>query len=78
MLDQKDSNYGFDAQKGEYVRYAESGIVDRPRLYALPSRARRLSPAFSSPPKRWWPRSGEEDCRRSSGGMGGGMGDMDF
>src|ERR1700744_2163750 len=28
MLDQKDSNYGFDAQKGEYVDMIKAGIVD--------------------------------------------------
>jgi chaperonin GroEL len=28
MLDQKDSNYGFDAQKGEYADLVKTGIID--------------------------------------------------
>ena len=28
MLDQKDTNYGFDAQKGEYVDMIKAGIID--------------------------------------------------
>src|SRR6266849_3594299 len=28
MLDQKDANYGFDAQKGEYVDMIKAGIID--------------------------------------------------
>ena len=28
MLDQKDTNYGFDAQKGDYVDMIKSGIID--------------------------------------------------
>src|SRR4026207_2044098 len=28
MLDQKDTNYGFDAQKGEYVDMVKAGIID--------------------------------------------------
>jgi chaperonin GroEL len=28
MLDQKDTNFGFDAQKGEYVDMVKSGIID--------------------------------------------------
>jgi chaperonin GroEL len=28
MLDQKDTNFGFDAQKGEYVDMVKAGIID--------------------------------------------------
>jgi chaperonin GroEL len=28
MLDQKDTNYGFDAQKGDYTDMVKSGIID--------------------------------------------------
>ena len=28
MLDQKDTNYGFDAQKGDYCDMVKSGIID--------------------------------------------------
>jgi chaperonin GroEL len=28
MLDQKDTNYGFDAQKGDYVDMIKAGIID--------------------------------------------------
>jgi chaperonin GroEL len=28
MLDQKDVNFGFDAQKGEYVNMIKAGVID--------------------------------------------------
>ena len=28
MLDQKDTNFGFDAQKGDYTDFVKTGIVD--------------------------------------------------
>ena len=80
MLDQKDANFGFDAQKGEYVDMIKSGIIDpvkvvRTALQDAASVAGLLittEAAIVEAPKKGGGAGGPP-----GGGMGG-MGDMDF
>ena len=76
MLDQKDANFGFDAQKGEYVNMIKAGVIDptkvvRTALQGAVSVAGLLitteamvveAPTKDAPPAM------------PGGGMGGGMG----
>jgi chaperonin GroEL len=79
MMESKDANYGFDAQKGEYVNMIKAGIIDpvkvvRTALQDAASIAGLLitteAMVAEKPEKKGPPMPG--------GGMGGGMGDMDF
>jgi chaperonin GroEL len=79
MMENKDANWGFDAQKGEYVNMIKAGIIDpvkvvRTALQDAASVAGLLitteAMIADRPEKKAPPMPG--------GGMGGGMGDMDF
>jgi chaperonin GroEL len=79
MMESKDANWGFDAQKGEYVNMIKAGIIDpvkvvRTALQDAASVAGLLitteAMIADRPEKKAPPMPG--------GGMGGGMGDMDF
>ena len=79
MLDQKDTNFGFDAQKGDYADLVKTGIIDpvkvvRTALQDASSVAGLLvmteAMVAEKPEKKAPPMPG-------GGGMGG-MGDMDF
>src|SRR6266446_6638788 len=78
MLDQKDTNYGFDAQKGDYVDMVKSGIIDpvkvvRTALQDASSVAGLLVTTEAM--------VAEKPEKKAPAGMppgGGGMGDMDF
>ena len=75
----KDVNFGYDAQKGEYGNLVKAGIIDptkvvRTALQDAASVAALLitteAMVAERPEKKAPPMPG--------GGMGGGMGDMDF
>lgn len=80
MLEQKDTNYGYDAQKGEYVDMVKAGIVDptkvvRTALENAASVAALLittAAMIADKPEKKTAAGGGH-----GGGMGG-MGDMDF
>ena len=80
LLDQKDTNYGFDAQKGEYVDMIKAGIVDPTKVVrtALENAASvaglliTTEAMIADKPEKKSPPAGG-----GGGGMGG-MGDMDF
>jgi len=81
MLEQKDANYGFDAQKGEYVDMLKAGIVDptkvvRIALESAASVAGLLITTEAMVAEKPEKKSG--GGMPGGGGMGGGMGDMDF
>ncbi len=79
LLDQKDSNHGFDAQKGEYVDMVKAGIIDPTKVVrtALENAASvaglliTTEAMIADKPEKKAPAGG------GHGGMGG-MGDMDF
>jgi chaperonin GroEL len=79
LLDQKDNNYGYDAQKGEYCDMLKAGIVDPTKVVriALESAASvaglliTTEAMIAEKPEKKAPMGG------APGGMGG-MGDMDF
>ena len=79
LLDNKDSNYGFDAQKGEYVDMIKAGIIDPTKVVrtALQDAASvaglviTTEALIAEKPEKKAPAGGPP------GGMGG-MGDMDF
>ncbi len=83
LLDQKDTNFGFDAQKSEYVDMLKAGIVDPTKVVrtALESAASVASilitteAMIADKPEKKSAAGGA-----AGGGMGGmgGMGDMDF
>jgi chaperonin GroEL len=80
VLESKDVNYGFDAQKGEYVDMIKAGIIDPTKVvrHALQDAASVAGLVITTealiaekPEKKSAPQGGP------GGGMGG-MGDMDF
>ena len=80
MLDQKDTSFGFDAQKGDYVDMVKAGIIDpvkvvRTALQDAASVAGLLvtteAMVAEKPEKKAAPAMGGHD-------HGGGMGGMDF
>ncbi len=85
MMDQKDTNFGYDAQTGEYVDMVKSGIIDPVKVVriALQDAASVASLLITTeamvtdmPEDKKHSHSGGH----GGGGMGGmgGMGDMDF
>ena len=81
LLDQKDNNYGYDAQKGEYCDMIKAGIVDptkvvRIALESAASIAGLLITTEAMVAEKPEKKSGGGGM--PGGGMGGGMGDMDF
>jgi chaperonin GroEL len=80
ILESKDTNFGYDAQKGEYVDMIKAGIIDPTKVvrYALQDAASVAGLVITTealiaekPEKKSAPVGG------GGGGMGG-MGDMDF
>ncbi len=79
LMEQKDTNFGFDAQKGEYVDMIKAGIVDPTKVVrvALENAASvaglliTTEAMIADKPEKKAPPGG------GHGGMGG-MGDMDF
>ncbi len=80
LLEQKSNTFGFDAQNEQYVDLVEAGIVDPTKVVrvALQDAASVASLLITTEamiadrPKR------ETPPMPGGGGMGGGMGDMDF
>ncbi len=80
LAEQKSSTYGYDAQSGEYVDFIEAGIVDPTKVVrvALQNAASvaglliTTEAMITDRPKKDTP------PMPGGGGMGGGMGDMDF
>ncbi|NBX73953.1 MAG: chaperonin GroEL [Alphaproteobacteria bacterium] len=81
LLDQSDTNHGFDAQKGEYGDLMKAGIIDptkvvRTALQNAASVAALLITTEAMIAER--PKKESAGGAGAAGGMGGGMGDMDF
>ena len=79
LLDQKDTNHGFDAQKCEYVDMLKSGIVDPTKVVrtALENAASVAGLLITT--EAMIADKPEKKTASSGGGGGmGGMGDMDF
>jgi chaperonin GroEL len=74
MLDQKDNNYGFDAQKGEYVDMLKAGILDPTKVVriALESAASVAGLMITTEAMI----AEKPEKKTAQGGAGGGMGDM--
>jgi chaperonin GroEL len=83
VLESKVANYGFDAQKEEYVDLIAAGIIDPAKVVrtALQDAASvaglmiTTEAAIVEAPKK---NAGGAGGMPGGGGMGGGMGDMDF
>ena len=80
MLESKDTNYGFDAQKLEYVDLIKAGIIDPTKvvLAALQGAASVASLLITT--EALIADAPEDKKALPAGGMGGmgGMGDMDY
>jgi len=74
LLDQKDTNYGYDAQKGDYCDMMKSGIVDPTKVVriALESAASVAGLLITTEAMI----ADKPEKKAASGGGGGGMGDM--
>src|SRR6202167_3333146 len=74
MMDQKDNNFGFDAQKGEYCDMIKSGILDPTKVVriALESAASVASLLITTEAMV----SDKPEKKAGAGGMSGGMGGM--
>ncbi|MDD5585403.1 MAG: chaperonin GroEL [Alphaproteobacteria bacterium] len=81
LLDQKDANQGFDAQKGEYVDMLKAGIVDPTKVVriALESAA-SVAGLLITTEAMIADKPEKKTSAGGHGGMGGmgGMGDMDY
>src|SRR5438477_6270491 len=66
LLDSKDVNYGYDAQKGEFTDLVQAGIIDPTKVvrHALQDAASVADLLITT--ERWWPRSRSRSrrCRR--------------
>jgi len=73
LLDQKDTNMGFDAQKGEYTDLIKAGILDPTKVVriALESAASVAGLLITTEAM-----IADKPEKKSAGGSGGGMGDM--
>ncbi len=81
VLESKDTNFGYDAQKGEYTNLVKAGIIDptkvvRTALQDAASVASLLITTEAMIAER--PERKSPQMPGGGGGMGGGMGDMDF
>jgi len=73
MLEQKDNNFGFDAQKGEYTDMIKAGILDPTKVVriALESAASVAGLLITTEAM-----IADKPEKKSGGAAGGGMGDM--
>jgi chaperonin GroEL len=79
LLEQKDFNYGFDAQAGEYTNMVAKGIIDPTKVVrcALQDAASVASLLITT--EAMVAERPKKDAAPAGGGHpGGGMGDMDF
>ena len=78
LTDQKNANYGFDAQKGEYVDLVKAGIIDPTKVVrtALQDAASIASLLITT--EAMVAERPKKEPAMPAGGPGGGMGDMDF
>jgi chaperonin GroEL len=74
LLDQKDTNHGYDAQKGDFCDMVKSGIIDPTKVVriALESAASVAGLLITTEAMI----ADKPEKKASSGGHGGGMGDM--
>ncbi len=79
LMDQKDTNYGFDAQKGEYCDMLKSGIVDPTKVVRVAlENASSVAGLLITTEAMIADKPEKKAAGGAAGGMGGGMGDMDF
>ena len=83
LLESKDSNYGYDAQKGEYTNLVDSGIIDPTKVVRTALQdAASIAGLLITTEAMVAERPEKKETPQMPGGMGGGgmggMGDMDF
>ena len=77
MLEQKDVNFGFDAQKGEYVDMLKAGIVDPTKVVRIALESAASVAGLLITTEAMIADKPEKKAPASGHGMGG-MGDMDY
>ncbi|MDX2028850.1 MAG: chaperonin GroEL [Alphaproteobacteria bacterium] len=80
MLDQKDTNSGYDAQKGDYCDMLKAGIVDPTKVVRIALESAASVAGLLITTEAMIADKPEKKAAGGGGhpGMGGGMGDMDF
>ncbi len=80
LLESKDPNWGFDAQKGEYVDMVKAGIIDPTKVVRVALQNAASVAGLLITTEAMVAEKPEKKPAPSmpGGGMGGGMGDMDF
>ncbi len=82
LLDQKDSNFGYDAQSGEYVDMVKTGIIDPAKVMRIALQDAASVAGLLITTEAMVTDAPEDKKESSGGGMGGGgmggMGGMDF
>src|SRR5215813_13465163 len=78
LLESKNSNYGFDAQKGEYTDLVKSGIIDPTKVVRCALQDAASVSALLITTEAMVADRPEKKAPAMPGGPGGGMGDMDF
>ncbi len=80
VLDKDNANFGFDAQKGEYVDMMKAGIIDPTKVVRLALQDAASVAGLLVTTEAMVAEKPEKKAPAmpGGGGMGGGMGDMDF
>src|SRR5262245_9886292 len=79
LLESKNANYGFDAQKGEYTDLVKSGIIDPTKVVRCALQdASSVAALLITTEAMVADRPEKKTPAMPGGGPGGGMGDMDF
>ena len=79
LLESKNANYGFDAQKGEYTDLVKSGIIDPTKVVRCALQdASSVAALLITTEAMVADRPEKKAPAMPGGGPGGGMGDMDF
>jgi chaperonin GroEL len=76
LLDQKDTNFGYDAQKDEYCDMIKAGIVDPTKVVRVALESAASIAGLLITTEAMIAEKPEKKSAAGGGGMGGGMGDM--
>jgi len=78
LLEQKDANYGFDAQEGTYKDLVKAGIVDPTKVVRTALQDAASVSALLITTEAMIAEKPKKEAAAPAGGPPGGMGDMDF
>ena len=78
LMEQTDSNYGYDAQSGKFCDMVKSGIIDPTKVVRTALQDAASVSGLLITTEAMIAEKPEKKAPPAHGGHGGGMGDMDF